>query len=970
MGGRYLTMKLAANVTVLVIDDEEPVRQSIIAFLEDCDYQVFGAESGGEGLKIFHKEQPDVVLVDLRMPEMDGLQVLEAVRYVSPETPIIVVSGMGVIADAVEALRLGAWDYVIKPIQDMNILLHAIEKTLERRQLIEANRRYRDHLENEVAQRTKELHTANAEMAEINSRLRKMVATAMEISMSSKFEDFDAKFLEEFGRQMLASGGSLYLREKEGLHLVHSLDPGHAQEFIPFPLDEGSVLKRALDTGQPVLIQDIRAEKNFSTSGWGGYTDGSVLVFPLPDENGYAEGVLSLHSKTAPPFLEQDKEIGAVLASFGCEAMRAAEAARSLSESEETFRAISSSAQDAIIMIDNCGKISFWNEAAETIFGYSKDEVMGKDLHQLLAPARYKAAYEKGFSQFQHTGQGNVIGAIRELAALRKDGSEFPIELSLSSIKLHEQWHAVGVIRDITERKRAEEALRESEENLAITLKSIGDAVISTDTQGAVVRINPIAEIMTGWVEKEAVGKSLADVFHIIDGDTEESVENPADQVLRTGQNVALAKNTVLLARDGMKRQIADSAAPILDKEACIVGAVLVFRDVTEERKLQEQLRQSQKMEAIGQLAGGIAHDFNNILTAIIGNAQLLGEKVPPESEEASYVRELLNVADRASDLTRQLLAFSHKGNLVMRDINMHDVVAEAILMLRHSIGRGIKISESLEAESPIVHADSGQLQNAILNLGLNSRDAMPDGGNLQFVTRNFVADEDFCKLTADAIKPDLYLELEVTDTGGGMNAETMDRIFEPFFTTKPKGRGTGLGLPSVYSCIQSHQGCILANSELGKGAKFRIFLPVVTCPAQVESNEKIDRPIKGDGRVLIVDDEEIVRNFASDALSGLGYEVSTCADGQEAVDFYRTHYDDIDLVILDLVMPRLDGEKAFYEMKKINPDIRALVTSGFRHNSNTEALQMKGVSDFLDKPYRIEELSRAVAKYIKSNHM
>lgn len=959
-------MALETNVTILAIDDEEPVRQSIVGFLEDCNYRVLGAESGREGLKIFHDKQPDLVLVDLRMPEMDGLEVLEAVRYVSPETPIIVVSGMGIIADAVEALRLGAWDYVIKPIQDMEILRHAIEKALERAQLIRENRRYREHLESEVGKRTRELELANKEMAEINKRLHKVVETTMDISICSGFENFGSQLLEEFGRHMLASGGSLYMLKKEGLHLVHALDPGHAPDFIPFPLSEDSVLKVALETSKPVLIRDIETPNNFSTSGWSGYRGGSVLVFPLPDENGNTQSVLSLHSKTQSPFLEQDKEIGAVLASYSSEAMRAAKATKALRESEETFRAISSSVQDAIIMIDNLGKISFWNEAAETIFGYSQNEALGQNLHTLIAPERFHEEYRKALPRFETTDKSEAMGGRIELIATKKDGLEFPIDLSLSSIRLHDKWHGVGIIRDITQQKQAEKALRESEENLSITLKSIGDAVISTDTNGCVVRMNPTAEKLTGWPEQEACGKPLTEVLRIINSDTGQEIGSQAHEALLSGKTVELAGNTILLARDGVKHRIADSGAPIRDEDAQIVGAVLVFRDVTEECKLQEKFKLSQKMEALGQLSGGIAHDFNNILTAILGNAQLLAMKLPKESEEASYAKELIKVSVRAADLTRQLLAFSHKENPAMHDIDIHEVVEEVISLLSHSIDPRIEISTSLKAESSTVHADAGQLQNAILNLGVNSRDAMSEGGSLQFLTRNTIVDEEFSRLHSHSISPGLYLELEVTDTGDGIDEETMKHIFEPFFTTKAKEKGTGLGLASVYGCVQNHHGLIYANSEIGKSTTFKILLPIVEAGAQIESEPEIEPAIPGEGRILLVDDEETVRSFASSALQELGYQVITCVDGQEAVEYYQIHYDEIDLVILDLLMPRLDGEETFYRMKEINPDIHALIASGLPQDSKTEALLRNGVSTLLDKPYHIEELSKAIAKYVK----
>ena len=302
--------------TILTIDDEEIIRFSFKNYLEDFGYKVLCAPDGQKGLDIYIKEKPDLVLVDLRMPVMDGLEVLAAFKKLSSDIPVIVVSGTGVISDAIEALRLGAWDYLLKPIEDMSALLHIIEKSLERAKLIQDNRNYQQNLEIKVKERTEELSKKNIELKQINRRLRDIVDTTKKISLCKDFYQFGKKLLEEFGHHMLADGGSIYNIEKNGLKLMHSLDPGHAVDFIPFPLKKDSILQKVILEKEPLLIKNVDEISSLQKSGWENYKNTTILAFPLTGENRNISGVITLHSKKEPPFIEQDKEIGSLLASY------------------------------------------------------------------------------------------------------------------------------------------------------------------------------------------------------------------------------------------------------------------------------------------------------------------------------------------------------------------------------------------------------------------------------------------------------------------------------------------------------------------------------------------------------------------------------------------------------------------------------------------------------------------------------
>lgn len=386
-----------------------------------------------------------------------------------------------------------------------------------------------------------------------------------------------------------------------------------------------------------------------------------------------------------------------------------------------------------------------------------------------------------------------------------------------------------------------------------------------------------------------------------------------------------------------------------------------------EQTKLQEQLAQSQKMEAIGQLAGGVAHDFNNLLTAIMGNTDMLRMKTPHDSSERTLVEQIDTASRRAADLTGQLLAFSRKGKLQVCCVDVHEIVHEVVLLLSRSIDKRIEIQQHLKASPSLVMGDPTQLQNAILNLGVNARDAMPNGGVLTFGSQSVQLDENFCYEHADEIAPGEYVELHVTDTGVGMSAETQKHIFEPFYTTKARGRGTGLGLAGVYGCARSHHGLVSVFSELEKGTTFKLLLPVTREKVERVPVAGAEKLVPGQGSILIVDDEEIIRNFAAKALRNLGYTVNTCGDGVEALDFFAEHFSEIDLVILDLVMPRLSGQQVFSQMKQINPDVRVLLSSGFTQSHIASAMMKEGALGFLSKPFHIAELSVEVARHIRS---
>ncbi|WP_458776285.1 response regulator [Desulforhopalus sp. 52FAK] len=460
-------------IKILMVDDEEVLRESVADFLEDRDFQVITAENGFQALELFEKEQPDLILSDLRMPEMDGLELLQKISKVSPETPFIVVSGTGRISDTVQALQLGAWDYILKPVQDMNIIIHAVDKCLERSQLQRQNKSYQEDLEALVWERTGELEKANTHLETINARLKKVLQTTKNLSVCTDVVRFGSTLLEEFAEHMAATGGSLFLSEPDGLRLIHSLDVEHVPSFLPFPLLENSILKKVMDANKPFLNENISQESMVVTSGWQGYRDGSMLIFPLQGDSGEVIGILTLHNKTFPPFVEQDLEIGTILASYSCETLRAIYATENLRSSESRFRELAEMLPEAVIEVDLNFMVNYVNVRAVELFGYSEFEFLTHFNILELVDEDQRELASLALTEPSETSGDKPI----EYRALRKNGEGFPVLLHCAVVK--DNGLPVGyrsVIVDITKIKQANEerARLEEQYHQAQKVESIG----------------------------------------------------------------------------------------------------------------------------------------------------------------------------------------------------------------------------------------------------------------------------------------------------------------------------------------------------------------------------------------------------------------------------------------------------------------------------------------------------------------
>ena len=496
------------------------------------------------------------------------------------------------------------------------------------------------------------------------------------------------------------------------------------------------------------------------------------------------------------------------------------QALKTIKEIQIKYEVIAENAPTAILIHQN-GKWIYANKAVEEIFGFSNEQILGEDIFRYVHPAQRAQIVENAAKRLA----GEIVPDRYDMCVVLPSGEEKWLDTKVSSITLDGQTAILVNALDITKKVEAERKLRESRERYKTTLNSIGDGVISTDEQGRIQMMNPVAQMLTGWNIGDAKGKPLENVFKISNAFTGEIVENPVTKVLKFGEIVGLANHTVLTARNGDEYQIADSGAPIKDESGNVRGVVLVFRDVTEKYMIEEHLRQTQKMEAAGTLASGLAHDFNNMLAGIIGSAEIVADLVKGNDEAQQFAQRIKESAMKANDLTRQLLNFSRKSRKEIVEIDPKELIFSTIDLVRSGIGAKIEIRTEHILENVSIKGDYTALQNALINLMFNARDAMPEGGRMEISTAEHIVREHvFDKML---LNPGSYLKTSVHDTGHGIDGSIIEKIFNPYFTTKPKEKGTGLGLAMVLKTVTEHNGAVTVTSEPGKGSTFEVYLPM-----------------------------------------------------------------------------------------------------------------------------------------------
>ena len=633
------------------------------------------------------------------------------------------------------------------------------------------------------------------------------------------------------------------------------------------------------------------------------------------------------------------------------------EAQQALRESETRFRTLMENSPSAIFTYKE--KFLFVNQSTELLTGYSEKELQNMNFWELVHPDDREMVKQRGMRRLA----GLNVTSHYQFKIIKKSGEVKWIDFAGMRFVYGGEDILMGTAFDITERKKALDNLAAEKEQLAVTLRSIGDGVITTDMDGNIMLINKIAETLTGWEEKDAIGKPLSEVFHIISEKTRKTCENPLDNIIKTDGIVGLANDTVLISRDGQEIAIADCGAPIHDRKSNMIGAVIVFRNVTEKRRLEEELAKSEKLESLGILAGGIAHDFNNILAAVVGNISLAKIYINPTDKLFALLDEAERASLSAKDLTYQLLTFSKGGSPLKKVTSLQQVIKNfAGFSVR---GSNVKLVFDLPNDLWKVEVDKGQMSQVINNIVLNAKQSMPEGGIVEISARNILS-KDFSKYPLIYNK---YVMIEIQDQGCGIPKDDVTRIFDPYFTTKEYG--SGLGLAICYSIIKKHAGHIAVESQVNQGSRFFLFLPVTDKPEEAEQ-ETIKEVIPGKGRILVMDDETNVLQIALQMLRYLGYEAVGKKEGATTIDAYQKAKADgnpFDLVILDLTIKGgMGGLTTLERLKKLDPDIKAVVSSGYSTDPIMSSFRENGFLGVVAKPYRLAKLSNIVKSVLKPN--
>ncbi|MCF6283175.1 MAG: bacteriohemerythrin [Candidatus Polarisedimenticolaceae bacterium] len=636
---------------------------------------------------------------------------------------------------------------------------------------------------------------------------------------------------------------------------------------------------------------------------------------------------------------------------------------QTLRESEEKFRAIfQSSVVSMIVVVDGDGLITEWNLGAERAFGYNTDEAVGQPL-TLLMPERYRAQHSKGFLRAVREGGLSYGGSVHELAGLRKNGQEFPLELTLGTWQKSGKLYFSAIILDITARKQSEEALREERSFADSLLKTAQSIILVLDKDGRIVRFNPYMEALSGYSLVEMQGKDWFSNFLPKHDQTE--VKVLFNQMIASAQIMGHVNS--IITKGGELREIEWHNTAQRDADGDLIGVLAIGHDVTSRNHTERLLRRTQKMDALGQLTGGIAHDFNNILGIILGNVDLLKSQIADNKSALNRLWAIEKTAQRAAKLTKQLLGFSCDQAAQTTATSINRLISEMDDLIRRSITPEVEVEQQLSDELWHTNIDPGDFQDALLNLVINARDAMPDGGRLTLETNN-------CNLVLDSATENSgqYVELIVSDSGMGIPVELQERIFEPFFTTKGQGEGTGLGLSMIFGFVQRSGGQIKVYSELGVGTTFRLYLP----RAMEKETPLVTEPLceqtpvllEGAETILVVDDEEELLMLAQDSLQRLGYRVVTADDASQALA-QLAEDSTIKLLFSDVVMPGgMNGYDLAEQAVATYQGLKVLLTSGYTEKAVLNNGQAHFAANLLSKPYSQAELAQRVRAVLSPN--
>ncbi|MBI3475169.1 MAG: PAS domain S-box protein [Acidobacteria bacterium] len=626
---------------------------------------------------------------------------------------------------------------------------------------------------------------------------------------------------------------------------------------------------------------------------------------------------------------------------------------------------------DAIVAVNRGGVIVQVNSQTEDLFGYPRSELIGQRV-EMLVPERQRSQHHHHRDQYAEGPKIRRMGAGLDLYGRRRDGSEFPVEISLSPVSSGSEMLVLSAIRDVSDRKRIEQELRRAHEELgqsssrqirdfqqrlALIVDSSQDAIIGKSLDGVITHWNQGAVRMYGYAAEEAIGKSIS---ILAPQDRPDEIPEILKKI-RHGERVEYFE-TVRITKDGRSLHVSISVSPIHDGEGQIVGASAIARDITMQKRTEDQLRHAQKMEAVGRLAGGVAHDFNNILGIVIACTELLYSHKDTAGDSRQYVDNIRKASDRGAALTRQLLAFSRKQTAKPHVLDLNDRLKEMTKLLHPLMGDDVQVVVQPRTPYAIVEADPGQLDQVVMNLAVNARDAMPKGGKLIIETALQEFDEVFARQHQSMV-PGRYVMLSVSDNGAGMDEDTLSHIFEPFFTTKETGKGTGLGLATVYGIVKQSGGDIWVYSEPNRGTTFKIYLPNADHKiGEIPEASTEASPRRRDGTtILLVEDDALLRSLTREMLVEHGYTVLEASDGRAALQTLSSHSEPIALTLTDVVMRGMSGPELVLQLLELHPAIKIVYTSGYTGELMVEHSSAGTGIVLLEKPFTRGELLKTL---------
>lgn len=966
-----------------------------------------------EGLERLRAGAIDVVLLDLFLPGYRGLETLAHLRAVARYVPVVVLTGVNEREMAHEAVRTGAADYLVKGEQDGTLIVrtlrYAIDKARSEAALKKSEAKYRGLYENLIAgvfQTTPDGHflAANPKLVALLGYDSEDELMALDLANDLYANPDDrARWVEEIAAAGEAQNTELILKRKDGRQIVVLENSRLVRDAEGSPLYyEGTLTDitelKKLDN----LLQDTQAMAKIG--GWEldiarnelSWTDEVYRIHELPFgkpvnvdeaigyyhpdsqpvireavEQGMRNGTpwdLELKLVTAKGNIVEVRAIGKVyrrdgkivrLAGTFQDITEKHQATQALAESQAREGAILEKALDSIVTIDHKGRIIDFNPAAEKLFGQRADEVIGRPMCELIIPERFRDRHRKGIARYLAGGESVFLGKRIEVPAVKADGTEFAVELSITPIVVGGQTAFTGFMRDITERKRAERNLLDNQAFYELILDSVPTRIAYIRADHRIAYTNQAYDEWFQVSRSELTGRKVEE---IVTGDALDLIRTRMEKVLG-GEVVSFQAE---VDREDAIHHLDVTYLPHVGKTGKVRGFFSVVQDMTEHKQLEARLRQAQKMEAVGQLTGGVAHDFNNLLSVIMGNLQLLQRYLQNDEKLLKKLRTATRAAKRGAELTRRLLAFSRQQMLEPRVVNLNMLVAGMDDLLRRTIGESIDISSSFAKDLWVTTVDPGQLENAILNLAINARDAMPEGGSLVIETSNTSLDEKYCSRYEDA-EPGDYVMLAVTDSGVGISEEALKKVFDPFFTTKEVGKGSGLGLSMVYGFVEQSGGHARIYSEAGHGTSVKIYLPRSDGVEALSADETNIMNVfpTGDETVLVVEDDPDVRETVVTFLKELGYNILEADNGRNALALIEKN-STINLLFTDVMMPGgMHGPVLAKEAQARRPDLRVLFTTGYAQSAVLKRGDLIGDAEMIGKPYNNEDLARRIREIL-----